>query len=157
MKPGPAKPPRVYADTSVFGGVFDTEFQRHSMEFFREVHRGRIALFISPLLDLELAAAPVWVWNGYVTQKETATLIELNAEAENLQQAYLNAGILTPRSAADALHVALASMAGVDVIVSWNFKHIVHFEKVGLYNAVNRLNGYGEIRIHAPPEVIPDD
>ena len=157
VRPGSFKPLKVYADTSVFGGVFDVEFQRHSMEFFREVHRGRLEICISPLLDLELGVAPELVWAGYVTHKKFATFIELTAEAETLQENYLAEGIVTPKSASDALHVALATVAGCEVIVSWNFKHIVHFEKVPLYNAVNRLNGYGEIKIHAPPEVIPND
>lgn len=39
------------------------------------------------------------------------------------------------------------------MIVSWNFKHIVHFEKIPLYNAVNTLQGFGPIQIYSPLEV----
>ncbi len=71
-----------------------------------------------------------------------------------LQQAYLDAKIVTPQMAVDALHVSLATVAECAMIVSWNFRHIVHFRKIRLYNAVNALNGYREIAIHSPYEVI---
>lgn len=54
----------------------------------------------------------------------------------------------------DALHVAIATVADCDVIVSWNFKHIVNFQKIPMFNAVNVLNGYKPIAIHSPVEVI---
>ena len=54
----------------------------------------------------------------------------------------------------DALHVAIATVSGCDIIVSWNFKHIVHYDKIALYNAVNRINGYKDIFINSPAEVI---
>ena len=57
-------------------------------------------------------------------------------------------------SANDAFHVALATVARADMIVSWNFKHIVHYEKMRGFNAVNLKEGYGQLEIHAPPEVI---
>jgi ActR/RegA family two-component response regulator len=66
----------------------------------------------------------------------------------------MDAGIVTPKSAADALHVALTTVAGYRLIISWNFKHIVHFQKIPLYRAVNVVKGYSEINIYSPLEVI---
>ena len=43
------------------------------------------------------------------------------------------------------------------MVVSWNFKHIVHFKKIPLCNAINTLNGYSHIDIFSPPEVIEYD
>ena len=54
----------------------------------------------------------------------------------------------------DALHVALATVAGCASIVRWNFQHIVHFQKIPLYNAINALQGYQPIAIYSPREVI---
>jgi hypothetical protein len=68
--------------------------------------------------------------------------------------AYLDAGIVTKKSTADVLHVALATVAKCQLIVSWNFKHIVHFQKVPLYRAINTINGYTEINIYSPPKII---
>ena len=78
----------------------------------------------------------------------------MDTDALALQRAYLSAGIVGPKSSDDALHVALATIAEADLIVSWNFRHIVHFEKVPRYNAVNRLSGWRELAIHSPKEVI---
>ena len=74
--------------------------------------------------------------------------------ALGLQGAYLKAGIVEARWATDALHVALATVSACSLIVSWNFAHIVHFDKIRLYNAVNVLNGFEHIAIHSPQEAI---
>ena len=51
-------------------------------------------------------------------------------------------------------HVAAATVARVDAIVSWNFKHIVRLDKMKAYNRVNLLNGYGILTIISPKEAI---
>jgi hypothetical protein len=68
--------------------------------------------------------------------------------------AYLSAGILSEWSAADALHVAIATLAGCERLVSWNFKHLVHADKAPRYAAVNTLRGYPPISIYFPREVV---
>lgn len=84
-------------------------------------------------------------------------MIEFSDEILNLRDAYLAAGILSQNSEADAEHIASASVADVDFVVSWNFKHIVHFEKITGYQAVNLLKGYKEIRIYSPKEVVENE
>jgi hypothetical protein len=79
---------------------------------------------------------------------------DIEPDALELQHAYIAEGILTEKWYDDALHVALATVAECDVIVSWNFKHIVNFRKIPLFNAVNVLKGYRQIAIHSPLEVI---
>ncbi len=64
------------------------------------------------------------------------------------------AKIVGKRYTTDAFHVALATVAGADVIVSWNCKHIVHLEKIRGFNAVNLLNGFANIEIRTPEEVV---
>jgi hypothetical protein len=76
---------------------------------------------------------------------------------EEMRDAYLRAKIVAPRYSDDALHVALATVAGCALIVSWNFQHIVHFQKIPLYNAMNTLQGYQQIAIFSPREVIQYD
>jgi len=83
-----------------------------------------------------------------------ATTVYPTAEAIALQREYLAAGILTAKSADDALHVALATVHQCTLIVSWNFRHIVHFEKIPRYNAVNTLHGYPAVAMYTPAEVI---
>lgn len=71
-----------------------------------------------------------------------------------MRDEYLEAGVLSASSDADGLHVAAVTVLNVDLIVSWNFKHIVHFARIRGFNAVNRLNGYKEVEIYSPWEVI---
>ena len=148
---------RVYADTSVFGGVFDAEFKKGSQRFFDLVRAGRFQLVISALVEDELDNAPGNVKDFYAEMAEYAELILLSPEAYALQEAYIKANILTDKCEEDALHVALASVSDCAIIVSWNFKHIVNFQKIPLYNAVNMALGYKTIAIHSPMEVTIDD
>lgn len=66
-------------------------------------------------------------------------------------------GIVGPGSRSDALHVALATIGRVDVMVSWNFKHIVNLNRIRLFNAVNLEQGYGLIEIRTPMEVLYEE
>lgn len=114
-------------------------------------------MVVSRLVEEEIAGAPPHVQTFF---GECLNWIETNpvpAEAVLLQQAYLDHKVVGEGAMADALHVALASVLGCRVIVSWNFKHIVHFQKIPLYNAINRLMGYMDIGIHTPSEMIPDE
>jgi predicted nucleic acid-binding protein len=145
---------KIYADTSVFGGVFDEEFAEPSKEFFAEVESGRFVLVISAVVQAEIASAPEKVQKYFRQFVAEAEIAELTQEVLELRNAYLSAGVVTPKSTDDAAHVALATISGCRMIVSWNFKHIVHFEKIPKYNAVNTLNGYRSIEIFSPSQVI---
>jgi hypothetical protein len=147
----------VYADTSVFGGVFDAAFERSSRAFFEAVKAGRFRLVVSTTLDDEIKNAPEYVLRFYRENTRESAVVAEAESIEELKNAYLAHGILTTKWEADALHVASAVVGSCDIIVSWNFKHIVHFEKIRLYNAVNTLFGYREIFIHTPSEVIEID
>ena len=70
-----------------------------------------------------------------------------------MAEAYQERGIINPRYYDDGTHIALATRAEVDLLVSWNFKHIVHFEKIRLFNAVNLERGYKPLQIYSPREV----
>ncbi len=150
-------PIRVYADTSVFGGVFDKIFEPASRAFFQQVQEGRFQLVISSLVQKEIELAPTPVRDWFDGFAKSAEFIDLTDAALQLRSAYLEAGIVTLKSAADALHVALATVSRCHLILSWNFKHLVHCQKIPLYRAVNTIKGYGEINIYSPPEVIHYD
>jgi len=145
---------RVYADTSVFGGAFDEEFRGASRDFFDQVRRGRFELVTSAVVQQEVAAAPARVRNLFDAILPLTKVAAVTEETLRLQAAYLSAGILPPKWAADALHVALATTSRASLIVSWNFAHIVHFDKIFLYNEVNAREGHAAIAIHSPLEVI---
>ncbi len=145
---------RLYADTSVIGGCFDHEFVEASLALMVRVREGHIILVISELLIEELEQAPPVVQT--VLTELPADQIEhvmISNESEALRDAYLAAHVVGPASSYDAHHVALASMARVDSIVSWNFKHLVHLEKIRGFNSVNLRLGYPLIDIRTPKEV----
>jgi hypothetical protein len=147
-------PIRVYADTSVYGGVFDAEFERSSRMFFEQAKQGRFLLVISALVEAELEPSPDAVRVHFDAIKRGLQVVDLTQEVLELQEAYLAADVVTSGSAEDALHVAYATFARCDLLVSWNFKHIVHKDKVPRYNAVNILRGFPTIGIYSPSEVI---
>ena len=145
---------RVYADTSVFGGVYDDEFKQSSLTFFAQVEAGQFVLVTSAVVQDEMVAAPRTVRRFFEEMLGFAEVADITENALDLRDAYLQAKIVTPKYSDDALHVALATVTGCTLIVSWNFQHIVHFQKIPLYNAVNVLRGYQPIAIFSPWEVI---
>lgn len=157
MNDSPKQTDHVYADTSVFGGVFDDEFGQASEAFFRRIEDGRFRLVISPLIEDELEPAPRRVVALFERFRKDARVIDVTVEAMDLHRAYLDAGIVTARSMTDALHVALATVSECRMIVSWNFRHIVHFEKVPRYTEVSVRCGYRPVGIYSPLEVIEHD
>ncbi|MGA9624340.1 MAG: type II toxin-antitoxin system VapC family toxin [Bryobacteraceae bacterium] len=146
---------RVYADTSVFGGCFDDEFRAESVGFFEEVRAGRFVLVVSDVTldELGLAPEPVRRILADLPQPELE-VVNSSVESNDLKQAYLDAGVVGPASRNDAAHIALATIFGADLSVSWNFKHIVHFEKIAGYEGVNSLRGYRSPKIYSPREVV---
>ena len=148
-------PVRVCADTSVFGGVFDEGFEESSRAFFEQVAVGRFRLVASALVQREVMDAPERVREFARQMMLLGEMTEASDAAQRLWQAYMRAGIVTANHDQDALHVALATVAGCAMIVSWNFRHIVHSDKVPLYNAVDILQGFAGIAIWSPLEVIP--
>jgi len=151
------RPLRVYADTSVFGGTFDKIFAEASKAFFEQVHNARFRLVISELVEKELRQSPKAVQRIFEEFLPDMEVIVQADPALLLQQAYLDAGVVKPKWANDALHLALASVSECTEIVSWNFRHIVNLKCIPLYNAVNMSRGYGPIAIHTPQEVLFDE
>lgn len=149
---------RIYVDTSVFGGPFDEEFAEASRRFFEEARQGRCTMIISDVTVRELQKSPQNVLQIFLSLPEGwMERIAITQEAIAIRDRYIETGILTPARLDDAAHVALATVAEADLIVSWNFKHLVHFEKVRQYNAVNLSLGYKPIEIRSPKEVIHED
>ncbi len=148
------EPIPVYVDTSVFGGTFDDDFSKASARFFEEVGSRRFEVAVSEVVTRELNFAPAAVKSLYHELEPAIRMIEISEAALRLHRAYLEAGIVGEKWRADALHVALATVGGCRAIVSWNFRHIVHFEKIPLHNGVNLAQGFGTVAIHTPQEML---
>ncbi|MBI5242075.1 MAG: hypothetical protein HY922_00160 [Elusimicrobia bacterium] len=151
------KPMRLYIDTSVIGGCFDDEFAEYSLRLIDAARAGRIVLLMSAVVIRELAEAPMGV--RALLKSLPAGAVEetpLTSEILALRDAYIAAKVIGSRWSDDAAHVAAATVARADAIVSWNFQHIVRLDRMKGYNRVNLLNGYGVLTIVSPLEVRAD-
>ena|SRR5438105_7578900 len=145
---------RLYLDCSVYGGAFDPEFEARTLPLFGQIRSGFYRLVVSSLVEQEVILAPPHVVKLYREMELTAEALTVSTEVRELQLAYLDHHIVGRGHFRDAQHVALATVAECRAIVSWNFRHIVHLDKIPLYNAVNRLLGYNDLAIHSPAEVL---
>lgn len=146
---------RVYIDTSVIGGLFDVEFEEASGAFFGAVDEGEIIVVVSDLLQAELTRAPERVRSYLDTLSEAQIeTVELTEEAVTLADSYVAERVVGATSRADCQHIAIATIRRVDVLVSWNFKHIVNLKRIRGYNSVNLKKGYPMLEIRTPAEVL---
>lgn len=150
--------PRIYADTSVIGGCADEEFQEASRRLLDAYSTGALSLVVSELTLRELEQAPGQVIEAFSeVPEEHIEILALSVEAEELADTYIREGAIGAAMRADALHTALATVAKVDVLVSWNFRHIVNLSRIRAYNAVNLKKGYPLLEIRTPREVAGDE
>lgn len=147
--------PRIYVDTSVIGGCFDEEFDEYSVQLFDEFISGKKTPLISDVVLFELEGAPEEVKN--ILKRVPGDHIEyvsLNEESTALANAYIEDGVVTESSLSDARHIAIATVERADVLVSWNYKHIVNINRIHLLNSVNLKLGYPILEIRSPREVL---
>ncbi len=146
---------KIYIDTSVVGGYYDEEFESETRLFFEEVKQGRFQIIYSSVTDDELLGAPQRVRDlikelpvKYVTR------VELTEEAVALADTYLLEKVVGQTSREDCFHIAIATLHQVDILLSWNFKHIVNYTRIRGYNGVNMKLGYPTIDIRSPNEIV---
>jgi hypothetical protein len=146
---------RIYIDTSVIGGCFDKPFEYWSNLLFEEFISGKKTAVISRVTVDEVSQAPE---NVIRKLEEIPTdfleVLIITDEARNLAEQYIFNKVVTRKFYEDALHIALATIAKVDVLVSWNFRHIVNLGRISKYNDINKFNGFKELEIRTPMEVL---
>lgn len=146
---------RLYIDTSIVGGYFDEEFKEATIKLFERFENEEIIFVISDLLDLELLNAPSEVKEHLLKYNDDKfERVELTKEAIQLANAYINANVVGHTSLEDCRHIAIATINKVDVLVSWNFKHIVNLNRIKGYNSVNLRLGYSILEIRSPKDLV---
>jgi predicted nucleic acid-binding protein len=149
---------RLYFDTSVFGGICDIEFQHETEKLFEMVKEGEIICVYSDLSELELENAPEKVKEHFLKlDKDNTEFIEITEEINQLAYAYINEKVVGETNIDDCRHIACATINKVDYLVSWNFKHIVNVFRIRGYNAINIKNGYIQLDIRSPKEIIRNE
>ncbi len=86
--------------------------------------------------------------------KEHLQFVEVTEEAYELAQKYLDEKVVGQTSADDCRHIATATINKVDILVSWNFKHIVNVFRIRGYNSINLRCGYSQLDIRSPKEIV---
>ena len=148
------KTQRIYLDTSIIGGCFDDEFAIWSNALMKDIGNGLFRGVTSEIVEAEIVDAPKNVQEQFLKfLKMNPEVLKINAEAIGLVDIYLEHKILAKRFRNDMLHIALSTISDVDILVSWNFRHIVRFDKIRQFNAVNLEQGYHTLDIYSPREV----
>ena len=150
---------KYYLDTTIFNFVFaegDTEKKDITVKLFKDLPSISNGIYISDEVIREISRAPEPRKSQLVGQLEETNplLLEVDIEAEGLAVRYVKERIIPERYRSDAVHIAVAVVNGIEVIVSWNFEHIVKLKTRVMVNGINRLLGYHEIEICSPEEVI---
>lgn len=150
--------PRLYFDTSVFGGIYDIEFQRETELLFEMVKNGEIICVYSDLCEYELENAPQFVKDHFLNlNREHTEFVEITEEINKLAEEYVNEKVVGQTSIDDCRHIACGTINKVDYLISWNFKHIVNVFRIRGYNAINIKYGHIQLDIRSPKEIITNE
>ncbi len=142
---------RIYIDTSVIGGYFDEEFEDASKRLFARIENKDFDVYFSEVNETELSLAPIHIQDiKKLIPIDCYKYLDLNKEAKKLAETYVDEKALGQASMNDAYHIAIASINRLDCLISWNFKHIVNFDKIKLFNSINLKLGYPLIDIRTP-------
>ena len=149
------KQQRIYIDTSIVGGFYDAEFEKETKLLFKRLENKEVVFVVSSMLGKELYDAPEHV--KILLQKYDKFCfeeVEMTNEAEQLANKYIAEKVIGRTSYEDCCHIALATIHKVDVLASWNFKHIVNLDRIKGYNGVNLKMGYSTIEIRNPKDLV---
>jgi predicted nucleic acid-binding protein len=155
--------PTIYLETTIFNFPFADDaphYQADTLRLFAEIKSGKFRAFTSEYVprelevtkDVEKLAKMKALISDY-----GITVIPANPEIERLADVYVSAGIIPVKYATDALHIAAATVTGLDYIVSLNFRHIVKHKTIFETEVINTREGFKRVFIHTPAEVIDYD
>ena len=146
---------RFYFDTSVLSGVFDTEFEEHSTILMERVKLGQIKAVISEVAEEEIMKARKEIRDFYKSlPKNSIEFVEITKDALLLADTYIADKVVGKTSRNDCLHIGIATVCKVDLLVSWNFKHIVNIYRIRGYNSVNIKLGFPPLEIRSPKDIV---
>jgi predicted nucleic acid-binding protein len=149
------KQQRVYIDTSIAGGFFDIQFEKETKLLFKRLEEKEIIFVVSDVLFDELENAPSSVKHLLDNYDENSLeRVVLSEEGRELADKYITEKVVGQSSLDDCRHIALATINKVDVLASWNFRHIVNLNRIRGYNGVNLKNGYQTLEIRNPKDLV---
>jgi len=151
--------PKIFLETSVFNFVYaeDAPDKREdTIRLFEEIRKNFFLPYTSAYVSDELQNASAEIREKLFRLIPDYKVIVLNKsdEIEHLADIYVREGIIPNKYRTDAIHIATATVNDLDIVLSWNFQHIVKRKTVVMTEAVNLRNGYKKVEIHTPTEVI---
>ena len=153
------KIPSIYLETTIFNFPFaddSPQYKADTMQLFREIKAGKFKPFTSGYVidELEAAEDSLREQRLLLIKEYGIEIIPTSDEMKNLAVIYIEAGIIPPSYATDGFHIAAATVAGLDFIISLNFRHIVKRKTIEETELINFREGYKKIGIYSPMEVI---
>ena len=149
---------KVYLETTMFNYYFDKtkNAQPAAVAFFEAIGSGQFDGYTSVYAYNELEKSPEPQRTNMLSliEKYRITVLYASDEADQLAEKYMANNIIPSKKIMDALHIAIASVNEVDIILSFNFKHINKLKTKTLVPATNLVSGYRGIIIAQPEEVI---
>ena len=152
---------KLYLDTSTISHLFadDTpEKMDDTNRFWSDVINGEYEIFISPIVtdEIEKCASPKREQLYKKLDEIEFQILAKTNEVSLLAQEYIANGVLKEKNHDDCMHIAFAAVYNCDVIVSWNFKHLVNFKTINKVKVVNAINNYREISIVTPTMLLEE-
>ena len=146
---------RIYLDTSVFSAYADERLpdrQQQTRDFWRRL--GEFEPSTSELARTELSLTTDQSRRRALLRLlDEVEVMPILAEMTSLAQHYVGEGVFALADVNDALHVAAAVLMRQDVLVSWNFRHLVNRRRRAQVNEINVRAGLPQLDIVAPPEL----
>jgi len=152
--------PSIYIETTIFNFPFvddSPQYKADTLRLFEEIKAGKFRPFTSEYVIKELEStkdADKLAKMKALISDYNITVLPTSAEAEQLADQYVNAGVIPIKHSTDAFHIAAATVAALDCIVSLNFKHIVKHKTMLETEYINIREGFKRVFIHTPAEVI---
>ena len=153
--------PRIYLETTVFNYYFDTDRDGHAdtIKLFAEIKTGKYEAYTSVYVTDELVKAdePKRSKMLNLIAEHGITLLNYSDEAQDLAEIYVKEGVIPASKQLDSVHIACAVVHDLELIFSFNFKHINRIKTKTMTSLINAREGYKPVTITVPAEVIEHD
>jgi predicted nucleic acid-binding protein len=156
------KPLKIYLETTVFNFYFAEDApdkRQDTAQLFNEINEGKYIPYTSDYVLQELLKAeePKKTEMVNLIEKYKVKFLEPDKNAEILADKYVSEDIIPEKFRVDGIHIAMATINDLDIIVSYNFRHIVKLRTIIGTESINLREGYKRIGIFSPTEVIENE
>ena len=150
---------KYYLDTSIFNFVFADDAPEKMIlteRLFKQIENENMEIYVSEVVMDEINGAQESTRERLIKliEKYNPVLLPVDQEVKDLAQRFIEEGIIPEKYRDDALHISVAIVNNLDILISWNFQHIVKVKTRVEVNAISRLMNYHEIEICSPEEVV---